>query len=127
METDRQAHELQEQLLTHIGDHLIAHVIHQVILPVAEDSLQHGHTQNRHRQHHQQILIFADKDAVQHRPDHPGVRPRQASHEGGTDEGSGQSQPILPQIAKEPEKQRHAWHSKGLAPFDELRAGPPRA
>jgi hypothetical protein len=101
---DRQPQQLGEQGLAHVGDDLVADIVHQIILPVVESALAHRDGEEREGQGQQQRLVLIDEDFVQHRLHEPCVGGGKGRHEPGADKGRDQPHLVRAEIPQQSSK-----------------------
>ena len=78
---NRQPNEFTEQLLSNVGDHLIPDIVHEIVLPVVEDALEHRHGKERKREDEEKAFVLIDKNLVEDRFDKPGIGAGKGRHQ----------------------------------------------
>ncbi len=99
---DRQPDEFAEQLLPDVRDHLVADIVHEIVLAIVECALEHGNRKQGEGKGQQQRFILIDEDLVENRFHQPGVGSGEGRHQPRADERRDQADPVGSQVAHEP-------------------------
>ena len=76
-----QPNEFPKQLLPNVGDYLIPDIVHEIVLPVVEDALEHCHGEQREREDEQEAFVLVDENLVEDRLDEPGIGAGESRHQ----------------------------------------------
>ena len=98
MVPDRQLYQLEEQLFADVSNHLIADIVHQIVLTVIEQTLQHRDAQNGKGEHDQQTFVTLIK-----RPSSTGRTSHAYAAESRSDEQRADERGPKPEIGTDPD------------------------
>src|SRR4051812_12602511 len=96
-----QPNKFSEQFLSNVGDDLVPDIVHQIILSVVEDALEHRHREEREWKDEEEAFVLVDKNLVEDRFDEPGIGAGKGRHQPRAGERGAQSDPIRFQVTNQ--------------------------